>query len=78
MHKILGGLIWIWVGIICLFNLAGIAGAFIGNDFLTAVGKVQEWYSPFNIWTHGLNLILLSPAIATYIWLEKRRKQDEA
>ena len=73
MEKILGGFIWVWVSIICLFNLMGIAGAFLKSDFWNAVVEVQEWYSPFNIWTHGLNLILLSPAIATYMWLQRRR-----
>ncbi len=76
MDKILGGFIWVWVIIVGLFNLIGIAGAFIKNDFWAAVVEVQDWYSPFNIWTHGLNLILISPAIATYIWLNKRRKRD--
>lgn len=76
MEKILGGFIWVWVIIICLLNLIGIAGSFIKNDFWTAVVEVQEWYSPFNIWNHGLNVILLSPALAAYMWLDRRRKRD--
>jgi hypothetical protein len=77
MDKILGGFIWVWVIVICVLNLMGVAGAFIKNDFWAAVVEVQEWYSPFNIWTHGLNLILLSPAIGAYMWLQRRRKRTE-
>jgi uncharacterized membrane protein len=78
MDKFLNGFIWGWAGLVALLNFMGIAGAFLTNDFLTAVGNIQEWYSPFNIWTHMLNLILLSPAIGAYFWLERRRNRKDS
>ena len=74
-NKLLNVFIKVWVGVVVTLNLMGVAGAFLGNDFWTAVGNIQEWYSPFNIWTHSLNIILVSPAIMVYLWLERQKKQ---
>jgi hypothetical protein len=70
------GLKWftrIWMGLVMLLNIAGIVGYAITTESIwDFVSWVQETYSPFNLWTHGLNVILVSPAILTYFWRKKR------
>lgn len=72
------GLSWfvrIWIGLVLLLNVAGVAGIFFtAETFWAGVGQVQDVYSPFNLWTHGLNIALISPAIGAYFWRECRRK----
>lgn len=75
MHRLLSIFIGLWIAFVAMFNFMGIAGAFMSNDFWIAVGLVQEWYSPFNFWTVGLNLALLSPAMLAYWWRERRATQ---
>ena len=61
------------MGLVMLLNIAGIVGYAITTESIwDFVSWVQETYSPFNLWTHGLNVILVSPAILTYFWRKKR------
>ena len=65
-------------GLIVLLNIIGIIGLFIGApDFSTGWERVQETYSPWNVWNWGLNMVLISPAILVYWLRDRRRKRRE-
>ena len=78
MNRLLTVFIWIWVTGVLLLNFIGMAGFFLTMSFWEAVGKIQETYSPFNLWTHGLNVVLLLPVVAAYFWRDRRRKKARA
>ena len=68
--------LWIWVGLVLLLNIVGSAGIILtAETFWAGVEQIQDVYSPFNIWTHGLNLALLSPAIGAYFWRERSKQK---
>jgi hypothetical protein len=76
MDKVLTMFIYTWAGLVLLANVIGIAGMMVGApSFWAGIARFQEVYSPFNVWTHGLNLVLLSPAIGAYVWRGKRRER---
>ncbi len=63
----------IWIGLVILANITGIAGfAINAQSIWDWVDQVQRAYSPFNIASHGLNLLLVFPAILTHFWRKKR------
>jgi len=70
------GLKWftrVWIGLVISINIAGItAYAITAQSIWDLVDWIQQTYSPFNIWNHALNLLLVSPAVLTYIWRKKR------
>lgn len=78
MDRALTVFMWIWVAMVLLLNLVGIAGAFIARPFWEAVDQVQQWYSPFNLVNWGLNLVLLSPALGAAKWRAIRRRRLQA
>ena len=63
----------IWIGLVILLNVMGIAGvAMTTQSFTETISFIQETYSPFNIINWIFNLVLLLPAIGAYYWLGKR------
>jgi len=65
----------IWVGLVAALNLFGVVGVILGAEgFFDAWGRVADIYSPFNVWTHGLNILLVMPAFGAWWWREKRLK----
>ena len=61
------------MGLVMLLNIAGIVGYAITTESIwDFVSWVQETYSPFNLWTHGINVILVFSAILTYFWRKKK------
>lgn len=67
----------IWVGVIFILNVMAIIGFFVTADsFWHGWQRVAEIYSPFNVWNFIAEVVSLSPAIAAYMWLEKRRKRN--
>jgi hypothetical protein len=71
MDRTLTSFIWVWVSLIILINVFGIAGILASADTSwQALQKVAEIYSPANV---ILELLVLSPAIGAYIWREWRR-----
>ena len=76
MKKLLIWFVWIWSGLVILLNLAGIAGFWIAaTSFNEFWADISSTYSPFNIWTHGLNLALLLPAFGAWRWAARIGKQ---
>jgi hypothetical protein len=75
MDKTLTAFIWVWVSMILLANIFGIWGLFASADSTDdAMQQFREIYSPTNIANWLLEIVALSPAIAAYIWRERRRK----
>ena len=75
MDRGLTWFLWIWAGLVLLLNLASSAAIVLfAETFWAGIAQVQNVYSPFNLWTHGLNLALLSPAVGAYLWRERCRK----
>jgi hypothetical protein len=77
MDKALTWFIRIWVGFAMLVNVIAMAGFFVAHGFWGGLAKVQETYSPFNIWNYFAELLLLSPALIAYWWREKRRTKRD-
>jgi hypothetical protein len=63
-----------WLAIVLILNLAGIAGiAMQADGFWDGWTRIGDVYSPFNVWTHLLNVGLALPAIGLIVWRDKRR-----
>lgn len=78
MDKVLTWFIRIWIGLAVLVNVISIIGLFIGADnFWHGWQRVGDTYSPFNVINYVMEILLLSPAIGAYFWLERRRKKVE-
>jgi hypothetical protein len=76
MDRFLTWFIFVWIGLVVIANLMGIAGtALTTNSFWDFLEWLQETYSPFNIWNWGLNILFLLPAIGAYAWRKRRRKK---
>ena len=75
MDRTLTSFIWVWIALILVVNLFGIAGVFMSEDSDgQALQELQEIYSPFNLVNWLLELAILSPALIAYVWRERRRK----
>lgn len=74
MDRALTWFINIWAGLVVALNILSIVGFVIGAEsFWQGWSRISDAYSPWNIWTHGLNMVLLSPAFAAYLWRRKLR-----
>lgn len=79
MDKALTIFIWIWAFIAVAVNVVAIAGFFVTADsFWAGLGRVQDTYSPFNIFNWIAELILISPAIGAVIWRDRCRSKQAA
>ena len=68
----------LWTGLVLILNILGLIGASLnGDSVLDIVNYLQETYSPFNVWTHTLNLILLAPAFVAYRWENRLQYRGE-
>jgi hypothetical protein len=69
----------IWLALAIFVNVISIVGLFVGaNSFLEGIDRVADVYSPFNIINFMTEVVLFSPAIGAYFWLEYRRKKDRS
>ena len=79
MQRFLHVFVRVWLGLVIGANVLGIVGAFVGaSSPLEAISTVLAWYSPFNLWTWGLNLVLLSPALGAYLLAERLESKAES
>ncbi len=77
MNKALTWFMYIWVSLVFLLNLIAVVGMFITSDSIwEGIKQVQHTYSPYNIINYGLNVVLISPAIGAYVWIEKRKNKN--
>lgn len=54
------------IGVV-LLNILGLIGAAMSAGSISDVIEyLSRTYSPFNIWTHGLNMLLLAPSYFLY------------
>ena len=54
------------IGVV-LLNILGLIGAAMSAGSISDVIEyLSRTYSPFNIWTHGLNILLLTPSYFLY------------
>lgn len=71
-------LLWfvrVWVALAIAVNVIAVAGFFMGaHGFWDGWHQVAEIYSPFNVRNWLAEMVLLSPAIGAYAWLQRRRK----
>ena len=79
MDKPLTWFIRIWIGAVVLLNIVGIVGIlFSAPSFIAGWSQIAEIYSPFNLWTLGLNLVLLSPALVAWWWRNHIRQGNKS
>ena len=75
MGFVLKWFIRIWLSLCVLLNVAWIAIYGMATpSFWAVTDYIQQMYSPFNVVTHALNALLLSPVLLAYFWQEKRNK----
>jgi hypothetical protein len=75
MNKVLQWFIGIWIVFAVLVNVVSIAGMFMHDGFWGGLGRMQDTYSPFNIFNWIMEVVLLSPALLAAWWLEQRKKR---
>ena len=79
LDKALTWFIYVWVCLIALFNVIAIIGFVLVAPTLWAeLGKIQETYSPFNVWNWLAEVISLSPALGAMVWRDRRRNRTLA
>lgn len=77
MNRALAWFVRFWVAIAIAANVVAVVGFMIGaHGFWDGWHRVAEIYSPFNLKNYLLELVLVSPAIGAYTWLERRRKRE--
>lgn len=54
------------VGVVVLNSLGLIGAAMSAGSVSDIIEYLSQTYSPFNIWTHGLNILLLMPSYFLY------------
>lgn len=74
MNKALQWFIRIWVSVVFLVNAAAIAGMFMHDGFWGGLSRMQDTYSPFNIFNWIMEVLLLSPALFAAWWFAKRNQ----
>jgi hypothetical protein len=70
-----------WFAFAIALNLAAVGGIVLvvtGADFWSAWQWFAETYSPFNVITYAMELVLLSPAIGAYVLRQRRRAKHPA
>ena len=66
----------VWIGLIAILNIAAIVGILVGAPTLwDGIAKVQEIYSPFNVWNMVAEIVALSPAFGARVWRDRRLKR---
>ncbi|WP_425417017.1 hypothetical protein [Oricola indica] len=73
MDKVLTWFIRLWVALALGINAIAIAGMFMANGFWGGLAQMREIFSPFNIINYIAEILLLSPALGAYWWLERRK-----
>jgi hypothetical protein len=69
----------VWIGLIAVLNLIAIIGFVVAAPALwDSIAKVQEIYSPFNVWNWIAELVALSPAVGAIAWRDQRLKRSAA
>jgi hypothetical protein len=76
-HKSLTCLFWGWVLMGITVNLVAMASVLISSEnLLDAAKEISLWYSPLNLSSWLLELILFTPAAGIY-WLRSRLTERE-
>jgi hypothetical protein len=66
-----------WVALAIAVNVISVVGIFGGaHGFWDGWHQVAEIYSPFNLRNYLMELVLISPAIGAYAWLQRRTKHE--
>ena len=77
MDKPLLWFVRIWVGLIVSLNVVAIVGFFaVAPTFSQGWTDVRDTYTPLNVASWAVELIILSPAIGAYYWLQHRQKRN--
>jgi hypothetical protein len=75
LDKVLTGFTYVWGTLFVAINLIAIASFFYVAPFWEALAKIQDIYSPFNIWNWFAEMALLMPLILAAAWRDHRRKK---
>ena len=79
MDRVLHWFIRIWATIAIAVNLVAILGLFMdAHGFWAGWQRVSDVYSPFNLSNWLMEVVLMSPAIGAYTWLQRQRKRAAA
>lgn len=76
--KLLRWFAYVWLGLVAVSILLGIAGAFTTQPFWDAVRTVQGWFSPFNVANYFVILLVSLPGIGAYMLAERPRIETTA
>ncbi|TBB97187.1 hypothetical protein ELH39_07990 [Rhizobium ruizarguesonis] len=75
MNRALKIFISVWIAIAVIVNVVAIAGMFMHDGFWGGLARVQDTFSPFNIFNWIMEVILFAPAILASMWLERRKSR---
>jgi hypothetical protein len=73
IDKLLGAFVWVWTTIIVLVYVAATVINIRADGFWGALDDLQAEMNPYNLRGWLTRLLLLSPAILTYILQQKLR-----
>jgi hypothetical protein len=79
MNKVLTWFIRCWIAIAILVNVIAVAGIFLAaHSFSAGFSRLSESYRPMNIFNWLAELVLVSPAIGAFAWLQRRQRRQDA
>src|SRR5579863_1175384 len=76
LDRILSWFMYLWLALALAINAIAIIGFFwAAHGFWAGWQQVAEVYGPYNVKNYVMELILISPALGAFLWLEQRRKK---
>jgi hypothetical protein len=79
VDRTLSWFVRVWVAIAIAVNVVAVAGLLTGaHGSWAGWQRVADVYSPFNPINWLMEVVLLSPALGSYVWLQRRRKLQVA
>lgn len=78
LDKALTWFIRFWMGLVVILNIIAISGfILVAPTVWAGLAKIQDVYSPFNIWNWLAEFVLLTPALGAMTWRERRRAASD-
>lgn len=79
MDRVLTWFIRCWIALAILVNIIAVAGIFLAaHSFSAGLSRLGEIYGPMNPFNWLAELILVSPAIGAFAWLQRRQRRQGA
>ena len=68
--------IGLWIGLVILLNIVAVLGFVMSAPTVWAgIAKIQDTYSPLNLWNWIAEVVSLLPALGALAWRNRRRSR---